>query len=652
MLDMSARTSFDELQAGRDKKLYERSSRRRINAFHLNPKQPEALLSDDDEQRHRQTTSARAEDMGLPTSTTPACSRIGVSRIGYRIIGSLAMLALFLLLSSGANRYEYTLSPSYLSSSPASAYKAAKISLDEALARCAMTATHQIACKVQYAAELESQLVSRQSRTPGQAVLAYKRRYSRSPPRGFEAWVKFALDHNVTVIDDYDQIEVDLDAFRQAGLVGDRLKSRMLEAKLQLPGVELGQLSVLDGQVVVLGPELGPLSATTLIDLLEPVQHLIPDTTILFNWFAEPRMPHTAERASSGLVRSMDFAGKDPSSVLRNACPSNHLTPKRAWDSLQAPLDYCSEDQQELSELHGFLKSPSNFLPLNKLVPMLSRSKLSNFADILAPNVCYGHPMYRGLVDVRPWEEKSNTVYWRGTTTGETQTPTTWARGHRHRMLRYVKQLREAANKLTKGVEMDPLDEIYAANRTVLPSRDSVDLAGNTLPPFDYTDRNVVKAIERLGYSTFNVTWSQFVHADQPTLASLMENQVTSGTEERNDVYKHKYVLDLDGESMSCRFYQLLGSNSVVLKQTLWSEYHDDRLIPWIHYVPLDLRVENNELPMLIDFFNNHPQGSATAAKIAAASRAWTETTLRPIDVALYYARLLIEYAELYNPSF
>ncbi|CBQ69646.1 related to capsular associated protein [Sporisorium reilianum SRZ2] len=631
-------------------------SRLRINAFSASIKQVDAFSRHDHhdrqhQQHQHQRKPSRSDNMALPTHTSSSRSAASINRIKWTVAAGLAVLGLFLLLSSGANHYDHASNTTYLSSSTPLAYKAVATPIDEVLAKCAITGTHRIACKVQHAAELAEQLLARQSRTPQQAVLAYKRRYLRSPPRGFEEWVKLALKHNATIIDDYDQIEVDLGTFRQAGLVGDKLKSRILEAKSQLPGYEFGQLSVVDGQAVVLGPDFGPLSTSTLIELLAPVQHIIPDVSVPFNWYAEPRMPHPPAKAPTGPFVSKNLSAKDPTDALRKACPSN-LTPKRPWDSLLPPLDYCSEDHQELGELHGFLQAPGSFHPLNKLVPVLSRSKLSNFADILAPNVCYGHEMYRGYPDSIPFENKQDSLYWRGTTTGEVQTPTTWARGHRHRVLRYVKQLREAANKLAGGVEADPFDKIYAANRTVAPSRESVHVAGNTLPLFDYTDSLVVSALKRLGHKVFNVAWNMFVLADDATLASLQANQVTTGTEERNVVYQHKYTLDLDGQSMSCRFYQLLASNSVVFKQTVWSEYHDDRLIPWIHYVPLDLRIENNELPLLLDFFIHHAQGPATAAKIAAESRRWADTTLRPIDVSLYYARLLIEYAEIYQPSF
>lgn len=571
-----------------------------------------------------------------------------VRKVGWRAAVGLVVLCLFLLLSSGSNRYDYASPPSYLSSS-SSTYKTAATPMERVFAKCNRDGIHAIPCKVEHAAQLASQLRSRQSTTVKQAVLAYKRRYLRAPPSSFERWVELALEHNSTIIDDYDQLEIDLSAFRSAGLVGDKLKSRMLEAKSALPGLDFGHLSVVDGQAVAFGPVLGTLYASALVDFLKPVQHLIPDVTIPVNWFAEPRVPHPDPLASSRALEAIPHSREDPTKILQQACPSNHISPIRAWDLLEPPLDYCQEDVDELKELHGFLQAPGSFFPLNKLVPIISRSKLSNFADILAPNVCYGNGEYRGEPDTTPWQEKKDSLYWRGTTTGVMQTPQTWARGHRHRMVRYVKQLREAANKLTTGIELDPFDAIYGGNRTIAHSRDSVHVAGNTLPLFDYTDEQVAGAVKRLGAETFDVAWSNIELADDETLASINAHHVVTGREDSKASYRHKFLLDLDGQSMSCRFYQLLASNSVVFKQTIWSEYHDDRLVPWIHYVPLDLRVQNNELPMLLDFFINHPQGPATASKIAAASREWTETTLRPIDAALYYARVLIEYAELYR---
>lgn len=48
--------------------------------------------------------------------------------------------------------------------------------------------------------------VSRQSRTLEQAVAEYRRRYNQPPPRGFDAWFRFAQSNNVQLLDEYDSI--------------------------------------------------------------------------------------------------------------------------------------------------------------------------------------------------------------------------------------------------------------------------------------------------------------------------------------------------------------------------------------------------------------------------------------------------------------
>ncbi|KAJ1021066.1 hypothetical protein NDA16_003852 [Ustilago loliicola] len=103
--------------------------------------------------------------------------------------------------------------------------------------------------------------------------------------------------------------------------------------------------------------------------------------------------------------------------------------------------------------------------------------------------------------------------------------------------------------------------------------------------------------------------------------------------------------MDLDGNSMSCRFYRLLDSNSLVFKQTIYVEWHDDRIIPWLHYIPVSRNME--ELPVLLDFFANHPDGQRMGAEIAEASRIWAGTALRKMDLSIYTYRQMIELAHI-----
>lgn len=52
---------------------------------------------------------------------------------------------------------------------------------------------------------------------------------------------------------------------------------------------------------------------------------------------------------------------------------------------------------------------------------------------------------------------------------------------------------------------------------------------------------------------------------------------------------KYKFNLDVDGNGWSSRFRRLLTSSSVVMKSTIFPEWNYDFLIPWYHYVPVQV---------------------------------------------------------------
>jgi hypothetical protein len=64
-----------------------------------------------------------------------------------------------------------------------------------------------------------------------------------------------------------------------------------------------------------------------------------------------------------------------------------------------------------------------------------------------------------------------------------------------------------------------------------------------------------------------------------------------------SDYWAHKYILDLDGMSYSGKFLAFLGSDSVVIKSSVYQEFFSDWIQPWcvsflssmrVFYVPLN----------------------------------------------------------------
>jgi len=48
-----------------------------------------------------------------------------------------------------------------------------------------------------------------------------------------------------------------------------------------------------------------------------------------------------------------------------------------------------------------------------------------------------------------------------------------------------------------------------------------------------------------------------------------------------SDYWTHKYLLDLDGMSYSGKFFAFLGSDSVVIKSSIYQEFFSDWIQPW-----------------------------------------------------------------------
>lgn len=61
---------------------------------------------------------------------------------------------------------------------------------------------HPIELLVKKAKVKHADMLKRQSKTLEEAIIEYRRRYSRKPPPGFDNWYKAAVDANVSIIDE------------------------------------------------------------------------------------------------------------------------------------------------------------------------------------------------------------------------------------------------------------------------------------------------------------------------------------------------------------------------------------------------------------------------------------------------------------------
>jgi hypothetical protein len=112
--------------------------------------------------------------------------------------------------------------------------------------------------------------------------------------------------------------------------------------------------------------------------------------------------------------------------------------------------------------------------------------------------------------------------------------------------------------------------------------------------------------------------------------------------------YRWKYLPDIDGNSLSGRFRAFLTSNSCVMKATIFKEWHDHRLIPWVHFVPLNITLRDLWSTMAYFLgFAESPAHDVEGERIATEGRLWAEKVMRKEDMLLYVHRVLLEYGRV-----
>jgi hypothetical protein len=459
------------------------------------------------------------------------------------------------------------------------------------------------------AAQTQAQaLTKNQSTTPEDAVAEYKRRYRRDPPPGFTEWAQFALDHNSKVIDDFDQIDRDLAPYRTAEA---QQVFRQLRGQIEdLPHTR--RVVIQNG---AMNASRGYMYDNHWKHLLAPFLPALPNNTFYMSTIDEPRIL-SKPGFQPDKIEFEDRSGQSIEDLVKGSCTQ---VPGELTRHLDDEKDVCKFS--EPGKLHALIESPSTMSYTHSLIPILSFGRMSAFRDILMPCPCYfGHTLVESET-VSFWDKKP-AIYWRGSSTGGRASRFNWKQGHRQRFVSFVQSLQNAAQTLS-------------ASRY---------FSGNVETP---ENKQII-----LFKDVFDVHMGRYLQCEQNGDKSACKNMElelgTASFEPEDTSQYYRYLFDLDGNSMSTRFYRLLSRQAVVLKQTWFEEWHDDRLIPWAHYIPITMSME--ELPALIDFLINDPEGERISAEIAKAGSNWSQQVLRKIDMSIYVYRLLLELTGLYGP--
>lgn len=536
------------------------------------------------------------------------------------------------------------------------------------------------------------------SQTLEAAAQTYRERYRRHPPPGFDHWYKYATNRNSLVIDDFDTIYEDLRPFW--ALSPQQIRERTWQM-MSNPWHDASGLSIRNGKVEMTPSKfVMPTHAWMLEGLVKMIGNFaewLPDMDLAFNVNDECRVavPHEMikemRRTADG-IRSLEMRVENSFSADRAQAwaplpdePSNerimremswqnifnefgnaacapsapartqrHVDVGHLWTSCTGPHslgaylsnwtlahDICH--QPDLARLHGIYAAPAAFKASHDLYPIFSQSKVSGFNDILYPSAWnyIDKASYAPTSDFPdpPFTEKNSTLFWRGATSeGFSSGAGQWKGMTRQRFVHLV----NAATTSETQALLVPYTEPSGAQKLRYGNFPLSQLT-NLLP----TDVHIASSIARCGGNDCKQQAAEFA-----PLVPATDFQAHWG---------YKYLLDLDGAGFSGRFLPFLTSRSLPFKAAVFQEWWDDRVTPWKHFVPLDVR--GHGLWATLAYFAGVGGGETAekegrgqvvvpghereAERIAEAGREWAGRVLRKEDMEVYFFRLLLEWGRL-----
>ncbi|KAL7920375.1 glycosyltransferase family 90 protein [Trichoderma austrokoningii] len=469
-------------------------------------------------------------------------------------------------------------------------------------------------------------LLVKQSKNYQKAVTEYQRRYSVQPPPGFEAWYDFAVSRQSPIIDDFDAI---YQAVSPLWKLSGQQVLEMMNQVYYVPKSEMWFCMYYGAyaQTRCMHPDrIYDRHIEYQFDrLLQGFNGILPDIRFLFNHFDEPRIlfpTWEVEKADSYTLFNVRNMSQQPVwDEITKFCSSqkkDNIT-EEIYDmpfvtNRSSAIDLC--EHPEYRNMHGLFMSPVTFSLVEGLVPALSTGSPSTMGDILFPSPAYIEEefTYDGTREIS-WEEKKKNLYWAGSTTGAFASDANWASYHRQRFV-----------KLVQNVERQ---QYYYLR-----------LVGGTIQRV---------ATSFLDGRLFDVAFTRIFQCERKRCRDQARTFKIGGWADKDKPLQSRLVFDLDGNGISGRYYKLLASYSAPLKQTLLREWHDDRLVPWVHYIPVSQSLK--ELPELVLYLTSTESGQQRAREIAEQGRDWFFKALREADMSVYTYRLLLELARLQDPN-
>lgn len=516
------------------------------------------------------------------------------------------------------------------------------------------------------------------------AVSEYTSRYHRLPPPNFDKWFAFAQERNCLVIDSYDQIYDDLLPFWGMDPSFIRENSIARNSAFTTIMINRGHDNAVHVEAIS-GDFNDPIT-----DMIRTFAQWLPPMQIIFNPGPEPQVTISYSTLSKLQRLAQKSAKSSPETVVNSFTPSSSwgdpvppsdqlpFTPSplhlSRWDAYllqscpfscparrhpytartlctrcSAPhsvgqflhnvslaLNPCL--QPDLHTLSSFLASPATSpltgYPFSQLIPIFSGRKIQGYNDILFPTPeSYVSRHATELPNQKTFSELEDKLFWRGDAPSSGLPTHSWQGIAEQRLVSLAHQgppgekipfllpLDKDGNKfIYEYVRLEPIS-----------AQLQVDAGFSAIPSANFPDSEESSAQ--------NVQFAVSANLDDPDL-------------ERFD---KRYLLSMDSNPPG-QFVQDLRSNSVAMRAGIFREWWEERLTPWLHYIPLDMRWQG--LHSTLAYFGGlagtvkgveveMKSGFEEGRWVADEGRKRVESVMREADAEVYLFRLLLEWGRV-----
>ncbi|KAF8541478.1 hypothetical protein BDD12DRAFT_803731 [Trichophaea hybrida] len=507
------------------------------------------------------------------------------------------------------------------------------------------------------------------------------------PPDGFDLWWEYAKKEGHVLVDEYDEMMVAFGPLRKLGAKEARRRAEIL-LRFGFP-YSIGGLKV-GGEAVfgfVEDPEKkkeekkqeekkeeeeednGGYRTAGLLEMLEPLKEVLKGKvkgwtpfSIPVNELAEARVVggddeawgtdalkgtketytpedlwHNHARgartlvddlakacgkgtnlASRGVSTRFEFGIEEVVGAVGGGLDGDRSNPDFVVDP-NVDNDMCQ--RPELMTVHGVYRGTQ--LTTRGLFPMLSYGRPSAFSDIPIPSRYQwdedGSYEYNPHDEI-PWSQKHPVIYWHGEPSGGGHGDKYYGSMHRHRLV-----------ALTNPAH-------FKRNVTLIGASKSGHLIETT-------------ETGPMAQSLTNITFSEISGMCEMFGCELPSIFPFGPRNRFSEAWKNKLVIDSDGWGPSGRWRALVASQSVAIRSSAYREWFGQRMIPWVHYVPASVGLE--ELWGILGYFLGTADGGVPhdteARKIAQQGAKWVEEHMRKKDMTVYCFRLVLELNRLFN---